>query len=144
LQQNPQAFMNQEDRYDQREDATNRGDEFSRGNGNGYDRDRNGDHDAQRRFGQFLGNHSDINDQLSKDPSLCKDDRYMHDHPELQSYLNSNPDVRQKLMADPDNFVKSTQQWNNTQSSIPKTTTQPTTIAPTTSAPSTSAPKPKQ
>jgi len=144
LQQNPQAFMSQEDRYDRREDAMNRnGSDFDRGN-NGYDRDHNGDHEAQRRFGQFLGNHSDINDQLSKNPSLCKDDRYMHDHPELQSYPNSDPDVHQKLISDPDNFVKSTQQWSNTQSTAPKTTTQPATTSPTTSTPSTPAPKPKQ
>jgi hypothetical protein len=145
LQQNPQAFMSQEDRYDRREDAMNRnGNDFDRSDrGYGYDRNRDDDHDAQRRFGQFLGHHSDINEQLSKNPSLCKDDQYIKDHPELQSYLKSDPDVRQKLMADPDNFVKSTQQWNNTQST-PKASIQPTTTAPTTSEPSTSAPKPKQ
>jgi dsDNA-binding SOS-regulon protein len=139
LQQNPTAFMQQENRYEHREDAMNRGSDFSRG-GYGYDQGRNGDHDAQRRFGQFLGNHSDINQQLSKNPSLCKSDEYMQNHPELRSYLNSNPDVRQQLMSDPDNFVKSTQQWNATQGT--KTTTQPT-AAPS-SAPTTPAPKPKQ
>lgn len=140
LQQDPNSFMRQEDRYDRREDARNRGGDFSRGYG--YDRDRNGDHGAQRRFGEFLGSHSDINEQLSKNPSLCKSEQYMQDHPELQSYLNSNPDVRQQLMADPDNFVKSTQQLNNTQSIKGTGTTQPTGTTPSSSP--TSAPKPKQ
>lgn len=140
LQQDPNSFMRQEDRYDRREDAMNRGGDFSRGYG--YDRDRNGDHDAQRRFGEFLGSHSDINEQLSKNPSLCKSQQYMQDHPELQSYLNSNPDVRQRLMADPDNFVKSTEQLNNTQNIKGTGTTQPTGTTPSSSP--TSAPKPKQ
>jgi len=138
LHQDPNAFMHQEDRYDHGQDAMNRGADFDRANA--YDRDHDANHDAQRRFGEFLGSHSDLNQQLAKNPSLCKDPQFMQDHPEFQDYLNSHPDVRAQLMADPDNFLKSTQQWNNAPGT--KTTTQPP-AAPT-SAPTTSTPKPKQ
>jgi hypothetical protein len=95
LQQHPDAFMQQEARYE-------------RDGGNAYDRD----HDAHRRFGEFLGAHTGIAQQLSSDPSLVRRQDYLQDHPELQNYLNANPDVRQQLMSDPDTFVKLTEQWN--------------------------------
>jgi hypothetical protein len=93
--QNPNAFMQQEARYDR--------------NDNGMDRD-----DSRRQFGQFLGGHADVARQLSEKPSLAKDHEYMDNHPELRDYLNSHPDVQKKLTADPDNFVKSAQQFNTT------------------------------
>jgi hypothetical protein len=134
LQQDPNAFMREEDRYEHQE-AMNRGDDFNRGNGS----DRNGDRDrdAQRHFGEFLGSHSNIAEQLSKDPSLVKSQEYLQDHPELQDYLNSHPEVRQPLMADPQAFVKSTQQFNNGQGmKSPDAGTPPSSPA--------TAPKPKQ
>jgi hypothetical protein len=112
LQQDPNAFMREEDRYEHQE-AMNRGDDFNRGNG--FDRNADRDHDAQRHFGEFLGSHSNIAEQLSKDPSLVKSQEYLQDHPELRDYLSSHPEVRQQLMADPQAFVKSTQQFNNGQ-----------------------------
>jgi hypothetical protein len=91
LQQNPNAFMREEDRYEHQE-AMNSGADFNRGNGS----DRNGDrdHDAQHHFGEFLGSHSNIAEQLSRDP-LVKSQEYLQDHPELQDYLSSHPEVRQ-------------------------------------------------
>jgi hypothetical protein len=56
----------------------------------------------------------------------------MDNHPELRDYLNSHPDVQKKLTADPDNFVKSAQQFNNT-----------TTPGQTTKTPVPDATKPK-
>ena len=92
--QNPNAFMQQEARYDRSD--------------NGMDRDT----DSRRQFGQFLGGHADVSRQLSENPSLVKNHEYMDNHPELRDYLNSHPDVQQRLTADPDNFVKSAQQFN--------------------------------
>jgi hypothetical protein len=113
MSQNPNAFMQQEARYDR--------------NDNGMDRD-----DSRRQFGQFLGGHADVARQLSEKPSLAKDHEYMDNHPELRDYLNSHPDVQKKLTADPDNFVKSAQQFNNT-----------TTPGQTTKTPVPDATKPK-
>ena len=107
IKQDPNRFMQEEARYDRPE--------------NGMDRDRDGrhtdfnDHDvAHRHFGEFLGGHADIAAQLSRNPSLVKDQNFMDSHPELKGYLNSNPDVRQSLMSDPDGFVKASQQFSTT------------------------------
>ena len=106
IKQDPNAFMQEEARYDRRED--------------GMDRDRDGrhtdfDHDiTHQHFGEFLGAHADIAERLSRNPSLVKDQNFMDSHPELKGYLNSNPDVRQSLMSDPDGFVKASQQFSTT------------------------------
>jgi hypothetical protein len=107
IKQDPNRFMQEEARYDRPE--------------NGMDRDRDdrhtdlNDHDvAHRHFGEFLGGHADIAAQLSRNPSLVKDQNFMDSHPELKGYLNSNPDVRQSLMSDPDGFVKASQQFSTT------------------------------
>jgi phage-related protein len=111
VQENPNAFMRQENRFDRTE--AQRGDPDA----------------AHRQFGEFLGHHTDISRDLGKDPSVVKKDEYVHKHPELQAYLNAHPEVRQGLMADPQGFVKSTQQLN-TQASPAKTTPAPTTAQP--------------
>jgi hypothetical protein len=99
--ENPNAFMQQEARYDRHE--------------NGQGRDTTNGQFAS--FGEFLDGHSNISQQLSKDPSLVKNQEYLANHPELQEYLKAHPDVRQQLMANPQNFVKSSQQFSNTHNS---------------------------
>jgi hypothetical protein len=129
IKQNPNAFMQQEARYDQNEYRTRSG---------------AGD-EPHRHFGEFLGGHSSINEQLSKDPSLVKNDEYMQNHPELKDYLNQHPDVRQGLMQNPETFVKSSQQFNTTNkngSYSGSTQTAPATA--TGSKPATDTSKPKQ
>jgi len=111
VQENPNAFMHQENRFDRTE--AGRGDPDA----------------AHRQFGEFLGHHMNISRDLDKDPSVVKKDEYVHNHPELQAYLSAHPEVRQGLMADPHGFVKSTQQFN-TQISPAKTTTAPATAQP--------------
>jgi len=127
IKQNPNSFMQQEARYDQNE----------------Y-RMRTGEPDEpHRHFGEFLGGHSSINEQLSKDPSLVKNEEYMQSHPELKDYLNQHPDVRQGLMKNPETFVKSSQQFNTTNKN--GSYSGGTQTAPATgSKPATDATKPKQ
>jgi hypothetical protein len=98
LRQDPNAFMRQED-------ALNRA-------SRDYRQDNN-DNDRFASFHKFLGDHRDISDQLSRDPSRVKDSDYMKDHPELQAYLNTHPDVRDQLMRDPQGFVNGSQQFND-------------------------------
>jgi hypothetical protein len=128
--QNPNAFMQQEARYDRSD--------------NGMDRDS----DSRRQFGEFLGNHADVSRQLSENPSLAKSHEYMDNHPELRDYLNSHPDVQQRLTADPDNFVKSAQQFNTTttpgMNTKPATTTPGTTPGDATKTPMPDPTKPKR
>jgi hypothetical protein len=104
IKQDPNGFMQEEARYDRRED--------------GMDRDRDARHTdfnhdiTHRHFGEFLGGHADIAERLSKNPSLVKDQNFMDGHPELKKFLNSNPDVRENLMANPDGFVKGSQEFS--------------------------------
>jgi hypothetical protein len=113
LRQDPNAFMQEEARLEHRDD--------------GFDRDRRNDdldRDAlHRQFGQFLGAHADIAQQLAQNPFQVKDHEYLQSHPELQEYLNQNPGVRQELMANPDIFVRSSQQFTNTNGQTVKTPT---------------------
>jgi hypothetical protein len=130
LYQNPNAFMQQENRYDSRE------------NGMG----RSGMNREQYSFGQFLGSHSGISGQLSKDPSLLRNREYMSSHPELQAYLKAHPDAQAQVAKDPGSFIKSSQQFNSGTktgvSSNTGTTGATKTPTPDATKPSTDATKP--
>ena len=96
LRQDPNAFMRQEDAYDR--------------DSNGRDRDPMHDHMAD--FGGFLHSHSDVQKDLSRDPSVVKNHDYVQNHAELDAYLNAHPDMRTELMANPQSFVRGAQQYN--------------------------------
>ena len=122
IKSNPNAFMQQEARYDNRE--------------GGMDRDGTG-HRQAASFGEFLGGHSEISQRLSEDPSLVKNQEYMENHPELKQYLSAHPEVKQELMANPQSFVKSAQRFSTTSNT---TTTAPAVKTPVPADPA----KPKQ
>ena len=112
VKENPNAFMHQEARYERTEDTAR------------YDRRENGVgpdmiHKSSASFGEFLDGHANISKDLSKNPSLAKNQEYMANHPELKEYLNAHPEVRQELMANPQSFVASAQQFNNSKNGTP-------------------------
>ncbi|HEY1470486.1 MAG TPA: hypothetical protein VGF61_15695 [Candidatus Acidoferrum sp.] len=118
VKENPDAFMHQEARYEHTEDPAR------------YDRrenrvDRDMSHKSTASFGEFLDHHENISKDLSKNPSLAKNDEYMANHPELKEYLNAHPEVRQQLMANPQSFVASAQQFNNSKNGTPVKTPKP-------------------
>ncbi len=92
--ENPNAFMRREERFDQREDSRNRTTIF-------HDRDR----DDLASFGQFLGGHSTLAQQLAKDPSLANNKEFLSNHTELQDYLKAHPEVRQQLATNPQGVI---------------------------------------
>jgi hypothetical protein len=99
---NPNAFMREEDRYDHQQEGR-------------YDHQQDGrNRDLNRgelaSFHQFLGEHSSIADQLTKNPELAKNDEYMEGHPELQQYLQAHPGVRTELTQNPKVYMNSAQQ----------------------------------
>ena len=102
--ENPNGFMHQEQRFDRHEDV--------RG-------DRDTTQAELESFGQFLGSHSTVAEQLSKDPSLAKNEEYRENHPELQQYLSAHPRVQEELTENPQAFVKSAQQFSNTKQPPP-------------------------
>jgi len=93
ISENPDRFMHQEQRFDRIEDNRNR--DMSDG-------DRAG-------FGEFLGSHGSIAQELSKDPGLVNNEDYQKRHPELQQYLKAHPGVQQQLKQNPQMFMKSAQ-----------------------------------
>jgi phage-related protein len=101
IKENPNGFMRQENRFDRQEARREDG-----------RREDTNEHLAS--FREFLGGHSNIAQQVSKDPSLLKNDDYVKGHSELQEYLNAHPGVRGEMMENPHKFVKSAQQFNNT------------------------------
>jgi hypothetical protein len=76
-------------------------------------RDHDPMHDHMADFGGFLRSHSEIEKDLSRDPSAVKDHAYVQNHTELDAYLNAHPDVRAELMANPQSFVHGAQQYNS-------------------------------
>ncbi len=70
-------------------------------------------HDHMADFGGFLGNHSDIKRDLSRDPNVVKDHDWVRNHGELDAYLSAHPEVRADLMANPHDFVDGAQKFNN-------------------------------
>ena len=109
--ENPNVFMRQEQRFDRLED--NR------------DRDIRGE---TASFGEFLRGHSNIAQQLSKDPSLANNKEFLENHPDLQQYLKAHPGAQEELTGNPEAFMKSVQ--------VTGPPTKATNLAP--------SPKPKQ
>jgi len=95
--ENPNAFMRQEQRFDRREDGR--------------------DHDPSVRdlanFGQFLSGHSGMAQQLSKNPSLANNQKFIDSHPELQQYLTAHPGVKDRLTQNPQAVMTGIQPPNN-------------------------------
>lgn len=93
LAQDPRIFMREEDRFDRRDDDTTRRELAS--------------------FDGFLDKHREIAAQLSKDPSLAKNQEYLENHPELREYLQNHSGVQEELAANPQAFVNSMKRFDN-------------------------------
>jgi hypothetical protein len=100
IREHPDAFMHEEEAF----------------NRDSSMRDRDPMHDHIADFGGFLRNHSDIRNDLSRDPSKVKDQSYLENHAELNAYLTAHPDVRSELMANPQTFVHGAAQYGGSSS----------------------------
>ena len=90
LQENPGAFVRQSERFEGSEARRPSGDhdrDFSRANAAGFD--------------MFLDNHPDIARQLTNNPSLADNPKYLRHHPALQQFLQAHPNVRAELRENP-------------------------------------------
>jgi hypothetical protein len=96
LRRDPNEFMRQEDRINAAENH-----DF-----------RDARHDHMADFGGFLGDHHDIARDLDRDPSAVKNREFVENRPDLNDYLNTHPDVRTDLMANPQEFVKGARQMS--------------------------------
>jgi hypothetical protein len=101
LRQDANGFMREEDRINMAEN-----------------RDRDAAHDRMADFGGFLDQHKQIARDIDRNPDAVKNREFVQNRPDLDSYLSAHPEVREDLMANPQNFVKGAQEL-----STPKTTT---------------------
>jgi hypothetical protein len=108
ISENPSGFMHQEQRFDQRQDWRN------------DHRDHDFDRAEVEGFGHFLGDHSEVASQLSRNPSLANNEEFVENHPDLQQYLKEHPGAQKQLTSNPQNFIQSAQQFTNS-TAAPKT-----------------------
>jgi phage-related protein len=101
LNQNPNAVMNQEKRFDRREDRD--------GDRDHGDRDRDRDRDTTRgelsKMDRFMDSHPEIAEQVRKNPLLLDDRRFVEGHPALQEFLATHAGVREEVRENPNAFM---------------------------------------
>jgi hypothetical protein len=59
-----------------------------------------------QNFDRFLDSHPQIKSDLTRNPSLVNDSRYVQDHPELREFLASHNGVREELREYPGAFMR--------------------------------------
>ena len=96
VKENPNAFMQQEQRFDRREDFRDR--DVTRGELSSMDR--------------FLDSHPEIAEQLRQNPSLLKNREFVENHPALQEYLQQHPQVREEIAENPNGFMRQEQRFD--------------------------------
>jgi phage-related protein len=58
-----------------------------------------------RSFDNFLDQHPDVERDLNRNPRLINNPKYIENHPELHSYLNSHPNVDGAIQSRPGRFM---------------------------------------
>ncbi len=100
--------MTAENRYDQREDNRY---------GGQATRDRDTTHGQLASFDQFLDHHREIAEQLRKDPSLANNQKWVQDHPALQTYLQDHKGVREEIAENPNAFMTAENRYDRREDS---------------------------
>lgn len=57
-------------------------------------------------FDRFLDAHQQIRTELTRNPGLVNDERYLHDRPELREFLATHGGVREELRENPADFMR--------------------------------------
>ena len=99
---NPQAFMNREDRFEQREGER----------GEVIDNDNDMNRRPVARMDKFLDNHPEIAEQLQRNPSLVNNQEFVENHPDLQQFLQQHPEIREQFQANPQAFMQREQRFD--------------------------------
>jgi len=102
---NPDAFMHREERFDRREDE--RAQNYPMGDRDDRNRYASDGRGEMSNFGEFLGGHSTMAAELSKDPSLANNKEYLANHPALNDYLKAHPAMSQQLAENPQAVMSS-------------------------------------
>jgi hypothetical protein len=111
ISENPNGFMRQENRFDRREDQAQDRDRDRNRDDRDRDRDRDFDRDREGRRGHvavfdgFLDRHTELAEQLRKDPSLVNNQEFVESHPALQQFLRDNPGIGTEINENPRAFM---------------------------------------
>jgi phage-related protein len=100
--ENPNAFMREENRFDYRQD----------------NRDRDVTRTELANMDRFLDSHPEIAEQLKRDPSLVKNQKFAADHPALQQFLAEHPGVREEYKENPNAFMRQENRFDYRQDSV--------------------------
>jgi phage-related protein len=95
--ENPNAFMHQEQRFDQRQDQG---------------RDRDVTRGELANMDHFLDSHPEIAERLQKDPSLVNNKQFVESHTALQQFLADHPGVREEYKENPNAFMHQEQRFD--------------------------------
>src|ERR1700730_5774238 len=108
--ENPRFFMQRENHFDAQETRRRAaGDEQETGSrGSSQTQDRgasNPNPDLTRQqvaeMDRFLDSHPDIDKTLRGNPWLVRNAEYLHEHPELQTFLNQHPELKEESAETP-------------------------------------------
>ena len=91
IREDPNAFMQAENRYDRDRDVK---------------RDRDTDRQELASLDRFLDSHHETAERLRKDPSLVDNQEFVKSHPALQTYLQDHPAVRNEIKENPNSFMQ--------------------------------------
>jgi len=103
--ENPNAFMNREERFDRREDARQ----------GMPDSDVN--HRELANMDRFMDSHPEIAEQLRKNPALVNNKEFVRGHPALQEFLTQHPSAREEYKENPAGFMNQEQRFDRQQDS---------------------------
>ena len=116
--ENPTFFVNRENRFDAQEALRSRTGQPNR----------NPNPDLRNwelaRMDQFLDDHQQIDQQLTANPSLINDQKYLAQHQDLQMFLSNHPQVREEFAENPTFFMNRENRFD-TQEALRSRTDQP-------------------
>src|SRR5258708_3445290 len=99
--ENPRYFMQRENRFDAQEQSR---------------RGTNPNPDLSRRevaeMDQFLDSHPDVDKTLRANPWLVRNATYLKEHPELQTFLNQHPGLKEESAETPKYLMQREQQFD--------------------------------
>lgn len=61
---------------------------------------------AMHTWGEFLGKHPELREQLNKNPKLVNDPAFQSQHPDLQKFMSDHPGISDGLKKNPNAMMK--------------------------------------
>jgi phage-related protein len=79
-----------------------------------YSQDRDSDLSRQQlaNFDRFLDSHSELAEQIRRDPTLVNNEEFVENHRDLQQYLQDHPEIREQLRQNPNAVMHQEQRYD--------------------------------